>query len=115
MICPLCDAESEFRWFADSTGEEWAQCNMCGGLTDQTEIDAVNREGIPVLVPVQRKVHMPSVSEWESCPTRIDISAGCAHPGRPGSDWLRDLIDGVFEHSDRIQIDSWSFPEETAA
>jgi hypothetical protein len=99
----------------DYSGEEWAECTQCGALTDQQEIDVANREDLPVLVPVKRAVNMPQIPEWESHPTRIDIAAGCKHPGRPDSDWLRDLIDGVFEHSDRIEIESWSFPEETAA
>jgi hypothetical protein len=75
----------------------------------------VNREDLPVLVPIKRTVHMPRIPEWEYRPTRIDISAGCAHPGRPGSDWLRDLIQGVFEYADRVEIETWNFPEEGAA
>jgi hypothetical protein len=95
----------------DFSGEEWAECTRCAGQTDQAEIDAANREDLPVLVPVSRKVHLPNVPEWESRPTRIDISAGCEHPGRPDSDWLRDLIAGVFKYSNRIDIESWSFEE----
>jgi hypothetical protein len=115
MICPLCAEETSFIWCVDFESNEWARCKLCDGLTDQAEIDAANHEDLPMLVPVSRKLHMPSVSEWESCPTRIDISAGCVHPGRPGSDWLRDLIDGVFEHANRIEIEAWSFSEEDAA
>jgi hypothetical protein len=117
LICPLCGEETVFRWCMDLAGEEWAECTKCGGQTDQREIDEANREGIPTLVPIQRQVHLPDVPEWqpEPAPTRLDVYAGCPHPGRPGSDWLRDLIDGVFEHADRIDIESWTFPEETAA
>jgi hypothetical protein len=99
----------------DFQGEEWAECTQCGGQTDQQEIDSANREDLPVLVPVTRRVLLPTIPEWESRPTRIDISAGCKHPGRPGSDWLRDLVSGVFQHADRIEIETWSFPEEDAA
>jgi hypothetical protein len=99
----------------DLAGEEWAECTKCGGKTDQREIDEANREDLPMLVPIRRKVRLPVVPEWAPAPTRLDVYAGCRHPGGPGSDWLRDLIDGVFEHADRIDIESWTFPEETAA
>jgi hypothetical protein len=117
MICPLCDEETVFKWCMDMAGEEWAVCTKCGGRTDQQEIADANREDIPVLLPIKRKVQLPDVPEWEPPPppTRLDIYIGCTHPGRPGSDWLRDLIDGVFQHAGRIEIETWSFPEEDAA
>jgi hypothetical protein len=116
MICPLCGEETTFTWCVNLEGDEWAICKLCGGQTDQGEIDdEANRENIPVLVPIQRKVRLPQVPEWESGPTRIDISAGNPHPGRPDSDWLRDLIAGTFMYSDRIEIQTLTFPEEHAA
>lgn len=116
LICPLCgERVSFFKWCLDFAGEEWAVCSVCGGRTDQTEIDAANREDIPMLAPIKRKVHVPEIPEWrDGGPTRIDVGIGSPHPGRPGSDWLRDLIDGVFEHADRIEIDTWSFEENAA-
>jgi hypothetical protein len=71
MICPLCGEETEFEWRMDFSGTEWAECPRCGGLTDQEEIDAANREDLPVLVPIKRAVHMPQIPEWNSRPTRI--------------------------------------------
>jgi hypothetical protein len=115
MTCPLCDEKAAFRWCLDLAGNQWVECTKCGGQTDQGEIQEANREGIPTLVPIQRKVHLPQVPEWESGPTRIDISAGAPHPGQPDSDWLRDLIEGTFEHADRIEIETWSFTAEDAA
>jgi hypothetical protein len=97
----------------DFSGAEWAECPKCDGQTDQTEIDAANRESIPTLVPVARKTQLPQVPEEESRPTRVDITYDSWHP--PGADWLPVLIAGVFEHADRIDIESWTFPEETAA
>jgi hypothetical protein len=117
MTCPLCNQATVFRWYTNMAGEEWAECTLCNGQTDQAEIDAANREGIPTLTPIRRRVQLPHPPEWEPepAPTRLDVHAGCPHPGRPGSDWLRDLIDGVFAHADRIQIETWTFPEEDAA
>jgi hypothetical protein len=79
MICPLCGEETTFRWCMDLAGEEWAECTKCGGQADLQEIDAANREGIPTLVPIQRKVQLPNVPEWDPPPppTRLDIYPGC--------------------------------------
>ncbi len=45
-------------------------------------------------------------------PTRIDARLGCDHP--PCEDWLRDVVEMAFVHADRIEIETWSFPEEEA-
>jgi hypothetical protein len=116
MICPLCGEETTFTWCMDLDGAEWAECTNCGGRTDQQEIDDANREALPVLVPIQRKVQLPDVPEWqpEPAPTRLDVHAGCAHPDWPGDNWPQDWIDATFEHPDRIQIASF-FLEGNAA
>jgi hypothetical protein len=89
MTCPICGKETTFKWCCDFEGNEWAECSLCGGLTDQGEINAVNHE-----------------DEGESRTTRIDISFDSPHPGRPESDWLHDLVSGVFQYAARIEIEA---------
>jgi hypothetical protein len=115
MICPLCGEDTRFTWYMDDSAEEWAICELCGGRTDQQEIDA-NPEALPVLVPIQRRVQLPHPPEWAPAPapTRLDVHAGCAHPDWPGDNWPQDWIDATFEHPDRIQIESF-FLEGNAA
>jgi hypothetical protein len=80
MICPLCAAEeSEFRWFVDSTGEEFAKCAKCNGLTDLAEINAAN-EDLPTLMPSQSQSPV-------AYPAGVAASTG---PHAPGcASWLR--------------------------
>ncbi len=44
LKCPLCDCTARFREMYGPGEETWLECNVCGGKTDDLELQLANTE-----------------------------------------------------------------------